>query len=104
MGTFPIGSRSYPRIGSHDLGIQIDIIDALLIHWGALGDGIMRGPKVDGILSGREPGPFSGPGERSQGIKTGDLQEMPVRTWWDPSRGPKPAKSGKNLKIAGLPG
>ena len=37
LGTFPIGSRSYPRIRPHDLAIQIDIIGAFLFRQGALG-------------------------------------------------------------------
>ena len=41
LGTFPIGSRSYPRIGPHDLGIQIDIIGAFFSVRGPWGDGIL---------------------------------------------------------------
>ena len=31
--------------------------------------------------------PFSGPGERSPRIETGNLHEIAVRTWWDHSQG-----------------
>ena len=89
MGTFLVGLTSYPRSQPHDLGIQIDIIGALLFGQDSLGDGIVRGEKIDKILSGEDTWPFSGPGERSRGIETGNLQEIAVRTWWDHSRGIK---------------
>ncbi len=59
---------------------------------GPWGDGIVRGAKIDKILSGEDTWPFSVPGGSSRGIETGDLQETAVSTWWDRSQGPKPAK------------
>ena len=94
FGTFLVGLRSYPRVRPHDLGIQIDITSGFLFRQGPWGDGIMRGAKIDNILSGKNTWPFSGPGERSRGIETRDLHETAVRTWWDHSRGPKPAILG----------
>ena len=89
LGTFPIGSRSYPRIRPHELAIQIDIIGALLFGQGGLGRWSHEGTKNWQNLVGEDTWPFSGPGERSRGIETGNLQEIAVRTWWDHSRGIK---------------
>ena len=47
----------------------------------------MRGAKIDKISSGEDTWPFSGPGERSRGIETGNLQEIAVRTWGGPFPG-----------------
>ena len=44
---------------------------------------MMREAKIDKILLGENPGPFSAPGGRSRQSKTGILQETPVRTLWD---------------------
>ena len=68
-------------------------------------DDIGRRAKIDKMLPGKDTRPFSGPGERSGGIETGNLQEIPVRTLWDHSRGPKPANfDKKNMKMLDLPG
>ena len=56
------------------------------------------------MLSRKDPRPFWGPGERSGGIETGNLQEIPVRTLWDYSRGPKPENMDQNPKNCGFSG
>ena len=37
LGTFPVGMTLFPRVGPHDLGIQIDILGAFLLCQGTLG-------------------------------------------------------------------
>ena len=101
-GDFSIGSRSYPRIGPHDLGVQIDIIGGFLSVRVPWGEGVVRGPEIGNVLLGKNTWPFSGPGERSRRTETGNLQEIAVRIWWEPSRGTKLAKKGR--KSAKLPG
>ncbi len=68
----------------------------------------MKTLKIDKMLtqiSGHEFGADSGPGERSGGIQTGNLQEITARTLWDYSRGPKPENPGhKSTKMLDLPG
>ena len=63
-----------------------------------------RRAKIDKMLPGKDTGPFWGPGERSGGIETGNLQEIAVRTLWDYSRGPKPENPGQKYKKNDLPG
>jgi len=104
LGTFPIGSRSYPRIRPHELAIQIDIIGALLFGQGDLGRWYHEGTKNWQNLVGEDTWPFSGPGERSRGIETGNLQEIAVRTWWDHSRGIKLANLGHDFGADSGPG
>ena len=58
-------------------------------------DGIVRRAKIDNMLPGKDTGQFWGPGERSGRIQTGNLQEIPVRTLWDYSQGPKPKNPGQ---------
>ena len=37
LGTFLVGLTFFPRVGPHDLGIQIDIVGAFLLCQGTLG-------------------------------------------------------------------
>ena len=53
----------------------------------------MKGEKIDKTLLGDDLGPFSAPGGSSRDFETGNRQEIAVRTWWDRSRGSKPANS-----------
>ena len=64
----------------------------------------MRGAQIDKILSGEDTWQFSGPGERSREIETGNFQEIGVRTCWDRSRGLKPPNLGQKSGFAGFPG
>ena len=81
----------FPRVGPHDLGVQIDIVGAFLLCQGTLGRWPCERGKNDKTLLGDDSRPFSGPGGSSRDFETGDMQEIAVRTWWDRSRGSKPA-------------
>ena len=95
--------RSYPRIGTHDLGIQLDIVGAFLFCQGALGGGLVRGPKIDAMLTDKEKkihGNFGHEIRPFGGLMTAKLIAGPLRSVWKCPRGPKNAYSaeiGKTL-------
>ena len=95
--------RSYPRIGTHDLGIQLDIVGAFLFCQGALGGGLVRGPKIDAMLTDTEKkihGNFGHQIRPFGGLMTAKLIAGPLRSVWKCPRGPKNAYSmeiGKTL-------
>ena len=89
LGTFLVELPFVPKVGPHDLGIQIDIVGAFLLCQGTLGRWPCERGKIDKTLLGDDSGPFWGRGGSSRGFETGDLQEIAVRTWWDRSQDPK---------------
>ena len=93
--------RSYHRIGTHDPGIQLDIVGAFLFCQATLGSGLVRGPKIDAMLTdkekkihgilGHEIRPFGG-------LMTAKLIAGPLRSARKCPQGPKNTYSAEIVK------